>query len=133
MFSPSISSVFADRRGCSDSLPALMMDRSRMVQVFLNLVNNAQKHAVGAKTVRLSAALDEGGKTVSFRVKDYGIGIPPEHLVTSLSLFTRQERNGSGTGDCPENRQRSWREIQVESTPALEQHSRSFFPSMKRT
>lgn len=103
-----------------ENLPVLMMDRSRMVQVFLNLVNNAHKHAVGAKTVRLSAALDEGGKTVSFRVKDYGIGIPPEHLDHIFEPFyTTGKGTGLGLAIVRRIVKDHGAKIQVESTPGV--------------
>jgi signal transduction histidine kinase len=80
-------------------LPAVEVDRGRMVQVLVNLIQNAAKHAEGATTVTLSA---DGGRETSenssllcLRVKDDGAGIAPEHAPKVFEPFFT---TGRGTG-----------------------------------
>lgn len=85
-----------------DELPTLSADRDRMVQMLLNLVDNALRHTPAEKTVRVSAALN--GNSVTLRVADEGPGIAPEHLPHLFERFYRVDsaRNvkvgGAGLG-----------------------------------
>jgi signal transduction histidine kinase/streptogramin lyase len=80
-------------------LPPVEVDRSRMVQVLVNLIQNAAKHAEGATTVTLSVnglgETTEHPSQVCLRVKDDGAGIAPEHLPQVFDPFFT---TGRGTG-----------------------------------
>lgn len=82
-------------------LPKIQMDRGRMMQVFANLLINAQKHGKG--TTRVTFSVDcvpypDGGKQVKwvrYVVTDNGQGIPPEHIDHVFEPFYT---TGKGTG-----------------------------------
>jgi signal transduction histidine kinase len=71
----------------------LVIDRARMLQVLVNLVQNARKHAKGAKRIELSATRADG--KVHIRIVDDGAPIPPEHVAR---LFEPFFTTGNGTG-----------------------------------
>lgn len=62
-------------------------DPHRLVQVFLNLLNNASKFSDRSGSITL-AAVAEGNEAV-VRVVDKGIGIAPEQLVAIFDLFSQ--------------------------------------------
>jgi PAS domain S-box-containing protein len=75
-------------------------DVTRLVQVLQNLLNNAAKYTPRGGQIELSGAL-EGGEAV-IRVRDNGIGIPPEMLDRIFEMFVqvdrRIERSSGGLG-----------------------------------
>jgi two-component system, OmpR family, phosphate regulon sensor histidine kinase PhoR len=79
---------------------AVMADPDAMNQVFGNLIENALKYAKTGKRVRVGAQLKEG--EVEFIVKDFGPGIPFEHLERIFERFYRvdkaRSRESGGTG-----------------------------------
>jgi PAS domain S-box-containing protein len=98
----------AERAGhrLSVSLPqepvALDVDPVRLVQVLLNLLDNACKYTERGGQIRLSAMRD--GTDLVVEVSDNGIGIPPEHLPNLFQLFAQvndvseASRGGLGIG-----------------------------------
>jgi CheY-like chemotaxis protein len=62
-------------------------DRARLVQVFVNLLNNAAKYTAAGGEITLSAAR-EGDEAV-VRVKDTGTGIAAEMLPHVFDLYTQ--------------------------------------------
>ncbi len=75
-------------------------DRDAIHQVFANLVDNAVKYAPNGTEVQLGARLKEG--VVEFFVRDFGTGIPSEHLPRLFERFYRvdkaRSRESGGTG-----------------------------------
>jgi two-component system CheB/CheR fusion protein len=65
-------------------------DPTRMAQVLWNLLNNAAKYTPEGGRIWLSAE-NVGGEAV-IRVRDTGMGIPPEILPRVFDLFTQAER-----------------------------------------
>ena len=59
-------------------------------QILSNLLNNAAKYTPTGGRISLSAARE--GDEVVFRVRDTGVGIPPEFLATIFELFTQVDR-----------------------------------------
>jgi signal transduction histidine kinase len=69
----------------------LTADRVRLAQVLSNLLNNAAKYTEAGGSITLSA--EKAGDEAVFRVKDTGIGIPPELLPQVFELFTQVDRS----------------------------------------
>jgi signal transduction histidine kinase/CheY-like chemotaxis protein len=68
-------------------------DLTRLAQVLLNLLNNAAKYTEEGGQITLTverAAADPGA--VVLRVRDTGVGIPPEVLPKVFDLFTQASR-----------------------------------------
>jgi signal transduction histidine kinase len=87
----------------SPNLPAIRGDQDRLLQVLLNLLNNAGQYTPAGGEVRVQAELH--GAEVVIAVKDTGIGIPPEHIGQLFTRFyrvdksrSRQAGGGSGIG-----------------------------------
>jgi two-component system, OmpR family, phosphate regulon sensor histidine kinase PhoR len=83
-----------------NSSAPVLGDREAIHQVFSNLIENALKYAGAGKKVVLGAR--NAGKSVEFLVKDYGPGIPSEHLPRLFERFYRvdkaRSRESGGTG-----------------------------------
>jgi two-component system phosphate regulon sensor histidine kinase PhoR len=80
-------------------------DRDELVRVFENLVENALKYGASGKRIEIDLARDESGgraPEASVSVRDFGPGIPPEHLPRLTERFYRvdvaQSRAEGGTG-----------------------------------
>jgi PAS domain S-box-containing protein len=84
-----------------EALPEVRADRSRVLQVFSNLVGNALKFTPEGGRVLVGAAWSEAEGAVCFRVTDSGPGIPAEHLPHLFERFwraRRADRRGAGLG-----------------------------------
>ncbi len=83
---------------CPDDLPLVMADSQRLEQVVVNLLHNAIKFTPGGGRIDVSArgALN----TVTFSVKDTGIGIAVDDLPRIFERFFKVDRARStgGTG-----------------------------------
>jgi two-component system phosphate regulon sensor histidine kinase PhoR len=75
-------------------------DRDAVHQVFANLIDNALKYASSSKKIELGAK--ERAGAVEFYVRDFGPGIPSEHLPRLFERFYRvdkaRSREAGGTG-----------------------------------
>lgn len=82
-------------------LPPLKGDRDRLIQILLNLLDNAVKFTDSGGTVSLRAAEIEPG-SLEIRVSDTGIGIPGSDLPRLGERFFRvdraRSRQSGGTG-----------------------------------
>jgi two-component system, OmpR family, phosphate regulon sensor histidine kinase PhoR len=84
-----------------DAAPApVIADAEAIHQVFSNLMDNALKYAASGGRLVLGARLAEG--SVEFYVRDFGAGIPSEHLPRLFERFYRvdkaRSRESGGTG-----------------------------------
>jgi two-component system sensor histidine kinase KdpD len=81
-----------------DDLPLVPVDDVLMVQVLVNLLDNALKYSPPGAPIEVDAVLRDGGIEVA--IADRGIGIPPEDLERVFDKFYRVHRPGSrdGTG-----------------------------------
>lgn len=78
----------------------VIADRDAIHQVFANLIDNALKYASGTKKIELGAT--ERLDKLEFFVRDFGQGIPSEHLPRLFERFYRvdkaRSREAGGTG-----------------------------------
>ena len=81
-------------------LPKVLVDRQRMEQVFLNLLDNAVKFTPPGGKISIQAQWEK--PYVRIEVKDNGVGIPAEHLSRVFERFYRvdraRSREAGGTG-----------------------------------
>ena len=84
-------------RECTD-IPSIWADHDRLEQVFVNLLENAVRHALGASAVDVSAAVDPGGRVVTVRVVDDGRGIPVDLAERAFLPRERGPVDGRGAG-----------------------------------
>ena len=66
-------------------------DRTRLVQIFSNLLHNAAKYTPKGGSINFSA--QQRGDDVVLRVTDNGVGIAPEALAHVFDLFTQEGRS----------------------------------------
>jgi len=87
--------VEAHRHELSVSLPQVPVqfecDPTRVVQVLSNLLNNAAKYTEDGGRIWLVAENSE--EEIVIRVRDTGVGIPPELLPRVFDLFTQADRS----------------------------------------
>jgi two-component system, OmpR family, phosphate regulon sensor histidine kinase PhoR len=78
----------------------VVADKEAIHQVFANLIDNALKYASGNKQIEIGAV--ERGAEAEFYVRDFGPGIPSEHLPRLFERFYRvdkaRSREAGGTG-----------------------------------
>ena len=95
----------ADSRGIelammNTSASSVLVDRDAIHQVFGNLIDNAMKYGEGGRKILIGACDTEEG--VQFYVRDFGAGIPSEHLPRLFERFYRvdkaRSRESGGTG-----------------------------------
>ncbi len=65
-------------------------DSARVAQVLANLVTNAAKYTEKGGSIDISVSRE--ASEIVFRVRDSGVGIPPEALSTIFELFTQVDR-----------------------------------------
>ena len=82
-----------------DGLPAVIGDANQLIQVFLNLITNAE-HAIREirETGRIQIRIAPVGSHISVTVQDDGVGIAPEAVQRIFDPFYTTKRPGGGTG-----------------------------------
>jgi two-component system, OmpR family, phosphate regulon sensor histidine kinase PhoR len=95
----------ADSRGIelavmNTATSTVLVDRDAIHQVFGNLIDNAMKYGEGGRKILIGACETKEG--VQFYVRDFGAGIPVEHLPRLFERFYRvdkaRSRESGGTG-----------------------------------
>lgn len=117
-----------------DNLPNVLVDRLRMEQVFLNLIDNAVKFTPPGGQIIIRAQWER--PYVCVEVKDNGVGIPAEHLSRVFERFYRVDRarsreaGGTGLGLAIVHQIVSAHQgkIEVESSAGLGSTFRIFLP-----
>jgi diguanylate cyclase (GGDEF)-like protein len=85
-----------------ETLPKLHGDRSRLIQVFSNLLDNASKYTQEAGAITVSVENCDGAEVIT--IADNGIGIVAEMLPTVFDLFAQdttaliRDNDGLGIG-----------------------------------
>ena len=94
-----------ESRSVHVNIPAdihVMADDLRLRQVLLNLVSNAIKYSVAGSEIDIAG--DKDNEMVIVRVRDYGLGVPPDQQERLFERFVRLERDmnsparGAGLG-----------------------------------
>lgn len=83
------------------NLPSVVVSRTRMGQVFANLISNAIKYSPTRGKITVSAALDQDAHFIRFAVADQGIGILEKNRRRIFEKFFRvsdTEQSGAGLG-----------------------------------
>lgn len=86
----------------SEQMPEVMADREALIEVMVNLIDNAMKYSNEVKEVELSTGVQ--GNMAYVAVKDCGIGIPKGQLEKLFEKFYRvhtgdvHDAKGSGLG-----------------------------------
>lgn len=84
-----------------EGLPPVRADRDRLVQILLNILDNAVKFTPASGKITLSAVV-EGDDYVLIRVEDTGIGVPVDEISRLGERFYRVDKTRSremgGTG-----------------------------------
>ena len=85
-----------------ENSPSLYADKRSFTQIFLNLLSNAIKFTNRGGTI--SVSILEMEKSISIKVSDTGIGIPPDRLSTVTDPFSQTHsdpyitQKGTGLG-----------------------------------
>ena len=74
-----------------DTPVAVIGDPARLQQVVGNLVSNASKYTSPHGSITLSLTFEQGGAVL--RVRDSGVGIPPDRLGSIFDLYTQLNPN----------------------------------------
>jgi two-component system OmpR family sensor kinase/two-component system sensor histidine kinase BaeS len=86
------------------SLPQILGDTDRLIQVLTNLIANSLRYTPAGGTVTVAAAFPAASKKVDFSVTDTGAGIDPRDLPHVFDRFYRADKSrsrgsgGSGLG-----------------------------------
>ena len=80
-------------------LPAVIGDANQLIQIFLNLISNAEQAIHEVRTSgRIQIHIGQSGGRVTCTVQDDGVGIKPETLPKLFDPFFTTKRPGGGTG-----------------------------------
>jgi len=94
-------SLYLDLKLPENPLPEIMMDPSKIREVFSNLTDNALKYTEKGG-VTLKAESVEDGKTIRVTVSDTGVGVPKEEIQHLFKKFSRgkdtSRLHATGTG-----------------------------------
>jgi signal transduction histidine kinase len=88
---------------CDALTPRVRVDAGRLMQVFFNLISNAQQaisssNRGGRIVVRTHTSQDQGGRWVLVEVVDDGPGVPDEYIDRLFDPFFTTKENGTGYG-----------------------------------
>ncbi|MGH2403903.1 MAG: ATP-binding protein [bacterium] len=86
---------------CPDDLPQIHGDRGQLVQLFVNLLNNAVEAMPNGGDVSIEAVVHprrSGGPTVAVHIIDSGVGIDPSTRPKIFEPFFTTKPSGTGLG-----------------------------------
>lgn len=106
LLSETLELVAADTAGehistslqCERNLPAVLADRDRLSQVFINILLNGVQAMEKGGTLEIVARKSSSGKQVELQFRDSGKGIKPEHLSQLFFPYFTTKRGGTGIG-----------------------------------
>ncbi|GHU81713.1 sensor histidine kinase [Clostridia bacterium] len=81
-----------------DHVPAVLGDKNRLRQVFINIIDNALKYTPASGVIGVEVASSK--EIIKITISDNGCGIPAEHLPKVKEKFYKanQTQRGSGIG-----------------------------------
>ena len=79
-----------------DILPAVLGDKNRLRQVFINIIDNALKYSSSGGVVTIN--VEETDDDVIITIADNGCGIPAEHLPKIKQKFYKANQTVRGSG-----------------------------------
>lgn len=89
---------------CDQSIPIVNLDENRLMQVFINILDNAFKFSKVGGTISFTAVSDN--KNIIFKIRDNGYGISKEDLPKVKEKFYKgkssNSKNGIGLSICDE-------------------------------
>lgn len=83
-----------------DSIPDVLAHKTKLYQVFANLVSNATKYRDKNKSLKIEIYFETkpSSKVITFFIKDNGLGISEEKKSTVFRPFQRAHSHTEGTG-----------------------------------
>ena len=79
--------------------PVINGDRTRLVEVIQNLIENAAKYSAPKSKTRIEiGAADTQAHLTTFYIRDNGIGISPKYHENIFGLFNKLNATSEGTG-----------------------------------
>lgn len=81
-----------------ENMPTLEVDRSRFVEVYQNLVENAIKFMGGQTSPEIRIGAERKAEELVFFVSDNGMGIEPVYHERIFGLFNKLDAKTDGTG-----------------------------------
>jgi signal transduction histidine kinase len=88
--------VFVEKDYASN-LPALMMQRAHLSEIFVNLIQNAREALIGKGRIQVTARSGENGPVV-VTIADDGPGIPKSRLDKIFQPYFTTKEKGTGLG-----------------------------------
>lgn len=82
----------------ASEVPMLLVDRSQIQRVFINLFDNAIDPSVGAGRVEISTHLDAEAEEVVIHVDDNGAGLPAAYRQRLFEPYFSTKKMGTGLG-----------------------------------
>lgn len=101
-----VTNIIADRQGIEYMInvtgdACIVMDRTRCIQILINLVQNAVRYSPAKASVEIRTVTETDSKnisTITFTIRDYGPGISPDQMDDIFRPFYKQNSDGSGLG-----------------------------------
>ncbi len=81
-----------------DEMPAVWGDETRLVEVYLNLIENAVKFRGEQRSPKIRIGAEQRDGRTCYYVRDNGVGIAPEYQDQIFKLFERLDVDVDGTG-----------------------------------
>lgn len=118
------------RRSFEPELPALLMQKIHLWEIFVNLLQNAREALVDSGTVSIHAS-NGPNRSVEVVIEDDGPGIPPERRerVFESSFSTKEKGSGLGLAIVKHNTELYGGAVRLDPTPARGARFVLTFPS----
>jgi PAS domain S-box-containing protein len=86
------------QKNIQGDMPRIIGDRDMLIQVLINILQNAIELSNPGATIEVSCATDERKPCATILIKDRGPGVPPEHREKIFNLFFSTKKGSSGMG-----------------------------------